>query len=478
METLELLIISIIGCAVLAFITPYRKALFAIIVTICFLLTISAFVVYFNVGDPHFVLGNFHKTIGIEHSFTDVSRIMATIIIISGIYTLLVLLRRNSTRLKYSIGFTSIVIVCGLILVMTGDFFNFYVFLELMTICICLVFANTDSTHNKKCTLEYLLIGGVGAIFLVLAIEIIYIIFNTLNISIIAEYSDSFNVSEDSLLKVVVSLIILTSFLKIGIFPFTSWVRKIYTVCPRYFLPFYGSVISNIAIYTLLFFLYGALHRYSLIIFASHIITPFCVMGILLFSVTAIKERDLRVMMAYSTLAQVGYIYISLVTPNIHSIAGGIIHMMHNSLVKFGIFVFIVQLYNLRKSYSVSAIKGVGSNTLVGIAFCILAASLIGIPGTSGFISKFYMVQGLVESGKFFVLAIFTVGTVLNMVYIWRIISAMYFEKHPDSEVVFPALSQILIMIPAVVVVIFGVVTNYTLEIPQQIATNFLQSLN
>ena len=152
---------------------------------------------------------------------------------VCGVYTLLftTLNESHTVRTKYTIGFLSIAIVSALIITITKDVFNFYILFELLNICICLIFANTHINSNKKNTLEYLLLGGVAAVFLVLAIEIIYIIFGSLNITAISHYGKIITANEIVLLKIATMFIILTSFLKLGVFPFTTWVRKIYTTC-------------------------------------------------------------------------------------------------------------------------------------------------------------------------------------------------------------------------------------------------------
>ncbi len=479
MLAVEIAILVVITCGMCSFavqsLNVLRVFIFAAVLSIC---TIVIGLFYFQHGS--FVFGEFHRSIGIEHGIDDISLMIALFVCVCGAYTLLftAMHEPRTVRTKYMVGFLSIAIASALIVTITKDIFNFYIFFELLNICICLLFANTHINSNKKHTLEYLLLGGVAAVFLVLAIEIIYIIFGSLNVTMIVESGRVLNVNEMILFKIATVFIVLASFLKLGVFPFTTWVRRIYTVCPNNILTFYGCVASTVSVYLVIFFLYKVLHSYELIQFASRIITPFCLAGVVIFSLAAVREKDIRVIMGYSTLAQVGYIYACFVIPNVNTLTGGVLHLMHNVIAKFGMFVIIGAVYLRSKSYHIAAMSGLGRNVPLGIAFCVLAASLVGIPGTSGFVSKFYMFQGLVEEGNFITIAIFVAGSVINIVYMWNIISLMYFphgeEKKDISIAKFPCVIACGV---AMVIVLFGFATNFTLAKSRSIATEFLQRI-
>jgi formate hydrogenlyase subunit 3/multisubunit Na+/H+ antiporter MnhD subunit len=479
MNIIEILILILLGFGLIALISTSSSTL-KIINAISVVLLACMFVhIQTNANFTSFVFGNFPNSIGIEHFIDTTSYILISLLIPIGTYTLYSLTQEQHSGdvIKYFTLFTTVAICSSIVVIITNDIFNFYVFLELLTICIYLIFSNTTDIQKKKNTLEYLLLGGTSSIFIVLAIEIVYIIYGSLNVAVIFNKSLVIEKNQFILLKISIIFLVVASFIKLAIFPLTSWVRKIYTACPNFFLPFYGSIIgSGISLYMVIFFLYKVIHSYQLLLFASNIITPFCIAGILIFSLMSIKEKDLRVLLGYSTLAQVGYIYICITTPNINAITGGVLHIIHNIIVKFGMFVILTQIYNTHKTYLLESINGLGQNIFIGIAFCIFSASLIGIPGTSGFISKFYMFQGLIEEKRFVVLLAFIAGSVLNIVYLWRVISPMYFLP-VSSKTKFTKTSIVVIIITMASTILFGIFTNFTLAKSQKIATEFLQSL-
>lgn len=423
------------------------------------------------------VFGNFAKEIGIEYRFTHISQVFISLITIIGFYVSVSSVRNvRQIHTKYLASFTTTSITCSIILSITGDIFNFYVFFELFSICIYLIFSNTLDPQKKKQTLDYLLLGSIASVFLVFGIEIIYIIFNSLNVTTIAQNKIALIGNKMVLIKISMVFILTASFLKLGIFPFSAWIRNIYTTCPNFFMPLYGSVAGMISIYMVMFFMYSVIGHYEIVQFASNIITPFCLVTIVIFSALAIKEKDVRVILGYSTVVQISYIYICIITPNASAISGGILHIIHNVIMKFGMFFIMTQVFKGAKSCTINAMNGLGKNILLSISFCIMAASLIGIPGTSGFISKFYMMQGLIQEKRFIVFAAFICGSVLNIVYFWQIISAMYFEK-PAFKVKTSAITASGIILATLACILFGIFPSFTLEHSQFIATEILANL-
>jgi multicomponent Na+:H+ antiporter subunit D len=456
-----------------------RKMAFRVnsVISCALLLFIFGYINSHNLIGESFVFGNFAKEIGIEYKFTRISQLFISTITVVGFYVL-ILSVRNITQIhtKYLASFTTTAIICSILLSLTNDIFNFYVFFELFSICIYLIFSNTRDIKMKKQTLDYLLLGSVASVFFVLGIEILYIVYNSLNADIIAHTTIALTEKQTIVLKIAVVFIVIASMLKIGVFPFSSWVRNIYTVCPNFCMPFYGTVASMLSIYLVMFFVYRVIGSYAMVQFVSNMVTPFCVITILIFSVLAIKEKDVRVIFGYSTIVQISYIYICITSGNANAIAGGILHIIHNAIVKFGLFCILTQVFKGAKIYTISAMNGLGKNLLLSIPFCILAAGLIGIPATSGFVSKFYMLTGLLEEKKFYIFSVFILGTVLNILYIWPIISAMFFEK-PAFKVQTSGITASGIIIAATLCLLFGIFQNFTVGNAQFIATEFLANL-
>ncbi len=484
MQTLEILILLLLFCGTLPIILPRVKAIRVnALGTVLILLAIFIYtqinINYFT----NFVFGDFTQSMGIEHGFDTISLFLISIIAPIGMFTSYSTLRHiESIYTKYTSCFVTIAIASSLILSISRDIFNFYIFFELCNICCYLILSSTPNIQRKKFVLEYLLLGGISSVFIVLAIEIIYVIFGSLNITTIQLNPIILTGNHLILMKISTLFLIISAFIKLGIFPFNVWVKKIYTTVPNFFLPFYGAVASSLMLYLMIFFLYRVIGSYDILLFTSKIITPFCLATVVIFSIMTLREKDLRTIFAYSTLAQSSYVLIAITTPNVSAISGGILHIIHNMVCKFGIFVIICQIYHTAKSYNIATISHIASNKVITICFCILSAGLIGLPLTSGFITKFYMLQGLIEEKRFAVLGFFVFGAILSIVYFWRIIQNIFFAKvkHSTSQVaiVFSTASEVTVIISTTICIVFGIFTHFTLAKSQILATIFLQNLS
>lgn len=424
---------------------------------------------YFS-QNQFYVFGNFSNAYGIEHSIGGISFFLVETIIISGILTIF------QTKDNFSLGFVIIAIVSGIFVFITKDIFNFYIFFELFNICLILLFSKTENKIIKKNVLDYLLLSGISAGFIVIGIEIIYIVFKTLNVSLIAELSKNIDINQAKLLKIATVFIVVGSFIKMGIFPFSSWIKKIYTSVPNYLLVFYGTIASQMAIYIVLFFFYIVLKNAYLIEFARNIITPFAVFGMILFSFLATKERDLRIVMAYSTIAQIGYICVALLTPNAQTISGALFNIIHNFIIKFGLFVLIFYL-GKDKNYNISILSKIGKNYTITIPMAIVIASLIGVPLTSGFVVKYEIFQGLIQEKQIFSLIGLIISSIFAIIYCWKMIVSIFFEKS-EERVDISYIPQTIIIIVAFVTIFFGFASEIFIDKIQIIAISYLQSLN
>lgn len=486
MHTLEILILFLLFCGTLPIILPRTKAIH--INTVCTISILTLILLYTQINLNYFtsfVFGNFLPSMGIEHAFDGMSFFLISLIAPIGMYTSYSTLRHiESVHTKYISCFITIAIASSLILSVSRDIFNFYVFFELCNICFYLIFANTQNLQKKKFVLEYLLLGGIASVFIVLTIEIIYVIFGNLNVATIQLAEIILTGKHLILMKIATIFLIIAAFIKLGIFPFNVWVRKIYTTIPNFFLPFYGAVASSLMLYFVIFLFYYVIRSFDIISFTSKIITPFCLATIGIFSILALKEKDMRTIFAYSTLSQSAYILLAITTPNVAAISGGILHIIHNIICKFGLFVIICQLYNTAKSYNTSTIHHLASNKVIALCFCVLSAGLIGLPLTSGFITKFYMFQGLIEEKRFIVVGFFLFGTILSILYFWKIIQQIFFIKpqnltnQNNNIAQFSTVSEVAIILSATLCIFFGIFTNFTLAKSQTLATIFLQNLS
>ena len=157
--------------------------------------------------------------------------------------------------------------------------------------------------------------------------------------------------------------------------------------------------------------------------------------GIIYGSVLAIAQKEMKRMLAYSSVAQIGYIGLGIGLANYWGLVGAILHVMNHAMMKACLFLVTG---NFRFKLGHSNISRLDNTIRKKMpwsmaAFTVAALSMVGIPPTVGFISKWYLAWGTVKSGNWVFLVVILVSSLLNAVYFFRIIEKVYM-KSPDAD--------------------------------------------
>ena len=139
-------------------------------------------------------------------------------------------------------------------------------------------------------------------------------------------------------------------------------------------------------------------------------------------------------MLAYSSVAQVGYMVVGLSLGNLTGLTGGIVHLFNHALMKGGLFLVVGCVVCRLGSAQLKDWAGLGRRMpWTMAAFVVGGMSLIGVPLTVGFISKWYFVLGALEAGKVWVAVALLVSSLLAVIYIWRVLEVVYFRPAPEG---------------------------------------------
>jgi multicomponent Na+:H+ antiporter subunit D len=214
------------------------------------------------------------------------------------------------------------------------------------------------------------------------------------------------------------------------------------------------------------------IHRYDSVIMILGIAAMFA--G----SIVAIFQDDLKRMLAYSSVAQIGYMVVGLSLANEYGITGGLVHVFNHAVMKCGLFLVLASVLYRVGSTRISAFAGLGRRMpLTFAAFVIGGLSLIGVPMTVGFVSKWYLVLGALDAGLWPVAVLILLSSLLAVIYIWRVVEVGYFRSPPDdaepiSEAPFSLLLPTWILIGATLV--FGVFTSLSVGVASAAARMLL----
>jgi multicomponent Na+:H+ antiporter subunit D len=361
------------------------------------------------------------------------------LIIVSGIGALVLPYARHSVAAEIDERqhgyFYTAYLLCltGLLgVVITGDAFNVFVFLEISSLSTYVLVAM--GAHRSKRALtaayNYLVMGTVGATFFVIGIGFLYMITGTLNMRdlahLIAQHGDS------RTLRVGFVFIVVGIGLKLAMFPLHLWLPNAYTFAPSAVTSFLAATSTKAAFYVLLRFMFtvfGFDYRFQAITLET-VVMGLAIVAMFAASTVAIFQDDLKRMLAYSSIAQIGYMLLGISLLNHTGVVASVIHLFNHAITKGALFMALGCFVLRVGTSSIGGLAGIGRLmpwTTAG--FVAGGLSLIGVPATAGFVSKWYLVQAALEKG-WWPIAILVVGSsLLAVIYVWRVVEAAYFQE-------------------------------------------------
>ena len=327
--------------------------------------------------------------------------------------------------------------VGGLVgIVASGDAFNIFVFMEVSSLATYILIAAGGNPRALPAVFKYLVMGTIGATFYLIGIGLIYLMTGTLNL--VDMETRIHDVTDLKPIYAAVGFVTLGLVLKAGVFPLHVWLPNAYAWSPHVVTAFIAACSTKVSLYVLLRFDFmvfqGSLGGHDLQ-FAGFLM-PLAVLGILVASAVAMTEGHLKRMLAYSSIAQIGYIVLGASLMSVSGLTAGIVHMFNHALAKGTMFLAIAFIATRLTALRLDDIAGIGRRMPWTLgAFLVAAMSLIGIPGTAGFISKWYLVLAALESGAVgaLLVAVVLVSSLMAVYYIWRVVEAAW-SSAPGAE--------------------------------------------
>jgi multicomponent Na+:H+ antiporter subunit D len=321
-------------------------------------------------------------------------------------------------------------------IVMTGDTFNLFVFLEISALSAVILVALGAGRDRRAlpAAYNYLTIGAVGATFYVIGVGFCYAVTGTLNM---ADLAIRLPTATPEPVFVGLAFMMAGIMVKAAVFPVHIWLPATYGYAPTAAAVLLAAVSTKAALYVLarlLFTVYADLPEITGLIL-TWILIPVSLMAMFAGSILAIYERDLRLMLAQSSIAQIGYITLALGVGTVGSISAGFIHIINHAMIKGGMFMAVGALaVAIGKRANIRTIEGLGqAMPITGAALLVCSLSLIGVPLTTGFISKLYLAFALIDEGYFLITGLMLLASVLSVIYIWKIVEAMWLRPAPKE---------------------------------------------
>lgn len=371
--------------------------------------------------------------------------------------------------------------LCGLLgITITGDAFNAFVFLEISSLSTYAMIAMGRDRRALVAAYQYLIMGTIGATLYVIGVGLLYAMTGTLNFADLAVRLQE--VESNRPLLVALSFITVGLSLKIALFPLHKWLPNAYAYAPSMATIFLASTATKVAIYLLVRFIYSIygpsvkLDGYS----AGVIFIGLSIAAMFIASFVACSQRNIERMLAFSSVAQIGYITLGISFAVKTGLTGALVHLVNHAFMKGALFMCTGALMLRVGSVKLDDLAGVGRKMPITMGlFAAAGLSLIGVPGTVGFVSKWYLALAAFEIGQGWIAFAIMGSSLLAVVYVGRVIEVAYFRE-PSAKVMMAKDPPLSMIIPMIILVAacyyFGIHADLTTDTAARAADALLSA--
>jgi len=430
-------------------------------------------------GVISYELGGWQAPWGIEYRIDKLNAFL--LVIISFVSTIVLFAAQTSIEKEISQDKHIIFYVLYLLsltgmlgIVATGDAFNVFVFLEISSLSAYALIAMGKDKRALWAAFQYLIMGTIGATFILIGIGLMYQMTGTLNMEDLSQRLP--DVAQTRTVFTAYAFVMVGVCLKLALFPLHLWLPNAYAYAPSIVTAFFAATATKVAIYLLIRFTFS-IFGLSFSFTTLPLQTLFMVLGlagVFAGSITAIYQNNIKHVFAYSSIAQVGYIIIGFSLSSVNGLTATLLHLFNHALMKSALFLALAAVAYRLGNTQLSSFHGLGRQMPLTMAAIVIGGlSLIGVPLTVGFISKWYLLLALIESGWWFVAVLVLVGSLLAIIYVWRIVEVAYFKtpaEHgkPIEEAPLSFLLPIWLLIFANIY--FGIDTRFSVQVTYQAA--------
>ncbi|WP_281300206.1 MULTISPECIES: monovalent cation/H+ antiporter subunit D family protein [unclassified Iodidimonas] len=473
--------------APLAALMPNRLLAWLLALAVSLVVFITAIFLAISVYDGtiiSYAVGGWVAPYGIELRVDAFSAVM--LLVVSGASTLALLTAKPSIDqdiaadrqpLFYAAWLLALAAYCGI--AVAGDAFNIFVFMEISSLASYVLIANGPHRGALPATFKYLVMGTVGASFYLIGVGLLYMMTGTLNLADLSQRL--MNAPHLHPVMLAAAFVTIGLALKAAIFPLHVWMPNAYAKAPSAVAVFLAASATKVMLYVLFrfdFLVFGGALALHDLHFASFLM-PLALLAMIIGSAVAMREQNIKRMMGYSSVAQLGYILLGATLLSTAGLTAAVVHMFNHAMIKGGLFLAIAALVVRIGGADLKAFEGAGRRmpwTMAGFVF--LGMSLVGVPLTAGFISKWVLVGAALEQGALGVALIVAIliSSLMAVVYIWRVVEVAYFRA-PADDLPPPREAPLVMLIPLWGMVGLNIYFGLDPQIPMELAGHAAQIL-
>lgn len=435
-----------------------------------------------------YTFGSYPTGIGIEFLVDEFSALMTLIVLTLSLLIIIYSLKDleheiESSRMYsyYTLVFLLIFSMIGMIF--TNDMFNLYVFMEILSITSVAIIAIKKKKDTLMASMKYLMMGAIGSVTVLMGIALIYMVTGQLNMSAInEEISAVWRLYPRNILLAMGFMI--TGFsIKAAIFPLHNWLPDAHSTAPTPSSALLSGLVVKAYIFSIAKIMYRVVGKnISVDIGIADYLIIFAVLSMMMGSVFALTQRDIKRRLAYSSVSQIGYIFLGLALASEMGFSAALFHVVSHAFMKSALFLSAGSIIYLTGKRDVKNLDGIGYEMPITMTvFSIGVLGMIGIPGTSGFMSKWYLGLAVLDAGHPELLIVLLLSSFLNALYYLPIIVSAFLRESPGRPLEMhrdgiPGTMKVSMVLVAVGSLVIGLFPHLVMDIIQQAVPTFIGS--
>ncbi len=359
----------------------------------------------------------------------------------------------------------------------TNDLFNVFVLVEVATLSCCGLVSSRNHPRASEAAFKYLILATLGSTLVMGGIGFIYMLTGHLNMGFAHQELAQVWQNSPHVIWMAMSFMLVGFGVKSALFPLHVWLPDAHSTAPT---PA-SAILSGLAVKGYIICLLKVMYS----VFGQTLMRQFNLDRILVLagmiaiigaSLFALTQNELKRRLAYSTVAQVGYLFLGMGLMNTIGLTGTLFYLASHAVIKASLFLAAGAMIAATGKKNISDLAGLGRKMPITMAvFTIGSLGLIGIPLFSGFVGKWYLLLGGLEAGNILSVIVIIVGSVLCAAYLLPIIRIAYFEPATEEDIQDPGLPQKLALaILAIAVMVLGILPGPILELARRAAAELL----
>jgi proton-translocating NADH-quinone oxidoreductase chain N len=363
---------------------------------------------------------------------------------------------REGSRQKYHMLY--LVLLTGATgVVLTGDIFNLFVFFEILCISSYSLVAYFGDKSGIESAVKYLIQGAIGSAFILMGVGLLYGLFGTLNMADIAANIKSVN----SVAVFTPMVLLVTGFgVEAAIFPLNGWLPDAHSSAPSSISAILSGIAIEVGLYAMVrvvFTLFGASGFLNFLLFLG-------VVTLIIGELCAFSQENIKRMLAYSSIGQIGLIVFALSIASSEGVSAGLFQLVSHTLGKALLFLAVGYMIYRTGSMNISSFEGMGKKMpYTSLAFTVGAFSIVGLPPFIGFPGKLMIVKAaLSEQEVLFaiLIALVLLATIIEAAYFFKVVQVIYFKGEKSKINAKKETAPLSVLLPLCVFVLLIVVSG------------------